>query len=160
MSNRLNEHDSSVGAALTVVLGMDENSEQPVEIWVSSSAAATFDVSGSADGTQTTAAAAIADDFIVVADFEDVAPGDTIYINGESKVVDRLVEPQKRIYLTVALTAAHPAGSPVAWNFRTAESLVLAAAGELLEYFNNVYQFVMVATTAANNNEIQITGAT
>ena len=106
MSNRLNVYDSSTAAALTVQLGMDENSEQPVEIWVKSSAAATFNILGSANGTRLTADAAIADDFIVVADFEDIAAGDTIYIGGESKVVDRLVDAQKRIYLTVALTAA------------------------------------------------------
>lgn len=160
MSNRLKVHVTSVGAALTAVLGMDENSEQPVSVWVKSSAAATFNIYGSADGTHTTADAAIADDFIIIADFEDVAPGDTIYIDGEQKVVDRLVEAQKRIYLTVALTAAHSAGAPVAWNFRAADAFVLAASGEMKEYLNNVDQFVMVSTTAANNNEIQITGAT
>ena len=41
-------------------------------------------------------------------------------------------------------------------DYRTADTITLGAAGEELRAYDNAYRFIKVATTAANNNEIEI----
>ena len=41
-------------------------------------------------------------------------------------------------------------------DYRTADTITLAATGEELRTYDNAYRFIKVATTAANNNEIEI----
>ena len=41
-------------------------------------------------------------------------------------------------------------------GYRTADTIILTAAGEKLYSYDNAYRFIKVATTAANNNEIEI----
>ena len=85
-------YNASTGAALTVILDTGDGARNPGEVWVKSSAAATFTVSCSRDGA----------------------------------------------------------------TYRTADTIPLAAAGEKLRAYDNAYRFIKVATTAANNNEIEI----
>ena len=85
-------YNASTGAALTVILDTGDGARNPVEVWVKSSAAATFTVSCSRDGA----------------------------------------------------------------TYRTADTITFAAAGEELRAYDNAYRFIKVATTAANNNEIEI----
>lgn len=88
------KYASSAAAALEAILDCGDGGRNPVEVWVKSSAAATFTVSCSRTGE--------------------------------------------------------------AGTYRTADSIVLAAAGESLQTYTNAYRFVKVATTEANNNEIEI----
>ena len=85
-------YNASTGAALTVILDTGDGARNPGEVWVKSSAAATFTVSCSRDGA----------------------------------------------------------------TYRTADTITFAAAGEELRAYDNAYRFIKVATTAANNNEIEI----
>ena len=85
-------YDGSTGAALEVMLDTGDGAKNPVEVWVKSSAAATFTVSCSRNGV----------------------------------------------------------------DYRTVETITLTAAGEKLRAYDNAYRFIKVATTAANNNEIEI----
>ncbi len=41
-------------------------------------------------------------------------------------------------------------------DWRTVDTLVLAAAGEAHKGYDNAYRWIRVATTTANNNEIEI----
>ena len=82
----------SASQALEVILDCNEFGRNPAEVWVKSSAAATFTVFCSRDGV----------------------------------------------------------------DYRTADTIHLAAAGEELRAYDNAYRFIKVATTAANNNEIEI----
>ena len=41
-------------------------------------------------------------------------------------------------------------------DYRTADTITLTAAGEELRAYDNAYRFIKVATTATNNNEIEI----
>ena len=41
-------------------------------------------------------------------------------------------------------------------DYRTADTITLGAAGEELRAYNNAYRFIKVATTATNNNKIEI----
>lgn len=85
-------YNSSTAAVLEVILDCGDGGRDPVEVWVKSSAAATFTVSCSRDGI----------------------------------------------------------------TYRASDSIVLAAAGESMQTYTNAYRFIKVATTAANNNEIEI----
>ena len=86
-------YNSSTAAALTVVLDCGAaGARNPVEVWVKSSAAATFTVSCSRDGT----------------------------------------------------------------SYRAVDTIALSAAGEALRSYTNAYRYIKVATTDANNNEIEI----
>lgn len=41
-------------------------------------------------------------------------------------------------------------------TYRTADTIVLAAAAEEMRVYNNAYRFIKVASPDANNNEIEI----
>lgn len=88
-------YNSSIGAELTVTLDTGVRGRSVIEVWVKSSAAATFTVSSSKDGA----------------------------------------------------------------NWRTVDTISLAAAGEDHRGYQNAYRYIQVSTPAANNNEIEITAS-
>lgn len=89
-------YNSSVGAALTVTLDTGVHGRSMVEVWVKSSAAATFTVASSKDNI----------------------------------------------------------------NWRTMDTITLAAVGEEHRGYSNAYRYIRVSTTtAANDNEIEITAS-
>ncbi|MEW6573174.1 MAG: hypothetical protein AB1374_06025 [Bacillota bacterium] len=88
-------YNSSSAAALTVTLDTGVHGRSVVEVWVKSSAAATFTVESSKDNT----------------------------------------------------------------NWRTVDTITLAGAGEEHRGYSNAYRYIRVSTTAANDNEIEITAS-